>query len=301
MSLPQANQSSFGSSSDDEAMTNVPIDEAGEWEIVDFDAISNKDARRTKKPALAFSWRFQFSLEFSRETSSSMEPESGEKKTHRKRATGQLHDDPTTSQQQQCRFFALPPELRLQIYKHILSCPSSQAVAITWTLSTDNLQQQQQRRRPWTVLAILQTCRRMYAEAETIFYAVNQLHLASVDVARGFLHAISAERLGAIRSLSFSAVSSSSVLTFAQVIADAPALQTVQIHREQSIRYIDVKSWAVLATQITAELSKLRGLRRLDFITPDVTAPTPVEVERMESLRQVDRRIVEAVGTPVSI
>lgn len=272
------------SSSDGNAVAGIPSDETEDWEIVDFEAPLHKEARGSTLSEKVFSWRFQFKLEL---TEGKFIPkESTEEMQHDTAAS--LHND-TVESQQQCRLFKLPPELRLRIYADVLSCPASRAV-ITWTSATTS-----QQKLPWTVLAVLQTCRRIYAEAETIFYSTNQIHLVNHHVAKGFLQTINAERRGAIKKVSFSAASSSSVLSMAHVLTSASRLQVLEIHRQQSIRYIDVRAWAVLAQQIKSELSKLRCLRQLEIITPALDAPSALETERMEKLKHVDDIIVGGV------
>lgn len=273
MSPNPVNQSSFGCLSNDEHAAASPGDEAEDWEIVN-PVPPHQDETHSKKPEPAFSWRFQFSLELSR--GSPATTGSQVKIRHDEEI-----DTPTASEQQQCRLFTLPPELRLRIYNDVLSCPSMKVI-IKRTLSTSNL-------------AILQTCRRIFAEAETIFYSINELHLVDIQVANGFIQTISAERRNAIRSISFLATSSSSALAMIHAITPASQLQILQIHRQQSIRYTDVRSWAVLAKQIKSELSQFHCLYQLEFITPDVEAPTPLETERRGRLTQIDRIMTQNV------
>ncbi|RDW84241.1 hypothetical protein BP6252_01831 [Coleophoma cylindrospora] len=181
------------------------------------------------------------------------------------------------------RLFGLPVEMRIRIYELALAIDSP-TVQLRWhPANTRNLQP--------SVLALLETCHRIFAEAELIFYTVNhfQYPLKSPrGVAAVFPQTINPKRRAAIISLQVSVPAASAALSTIQELALLPRLQRLRIERLHSVRYIDVGQWAVLAKQLKMELEKLAELRELEIVTPETVELTSLEEQRIRRLGKID-------------
>ncbi len=99
---------------------------------------------------------------------------------------------------------SMPPEIRNEIYKHILTVPINDQGTVEVTDEPEHPEQP-------TVLSILQTCRIVNDEAKGLFYHVNPIHLrrhsdckGGLSIARHttiFLLTLSPERLHCIRDI----------------------------------------------------------------------------------------------------
>ncbi|KAH8812888.1 hypothetical protein F5884DRAFT_856179 [Xylogone sp. PMI_703] len=196
-------------------------------------------------------------------------------------------------EQHQCKLFSLPAELRLRIYKQVLSIESP-SVQLKWCPA-----KHRNSLRP-SVLSILETCRRIYIEAEPIFYSVNhfQYPVETPRFATGFCKAINPNRRDAIRSLTIVVSSGSQALRIIEELIPLSKLQKLRIERRQSIRYLEIESWAVLAKQLKMELEKLSELRELEIVTPDAATLTQVEEDRMRRLCRIDSLLQEVTHKP---
>jgi hypothetical protein len=179
--------------------------------------------------------------------------------------------------------FSLPIELRLRIYEEVLFIESSE-VRLKWYPAN-----YRKKLRP-SVLSILETCRRIHGEAESIFYSINQFQcpIETSSLAPGFFQSIGPIRRDAIRSLTVSVSSGSKALALIQDVTLLSKLQKLRIERQLCIRYIDIGTWVVLAKQLKTELKKLGELRELEIVTPETVTPTPEEEQRMQRLVQID-------------
>jgi hypothetical protein len=194
-------------------------------------------------------------------------------------------------EQDLCELFTLPVELRLRIYEQVLSIESPK-VQLNWIAASHR-----QNFQP-SVLSILETCRRIYVEAEPIFYSINHFvypnrWLRSVT---GFSRTINPFRRNAVRSITISASSAGAALSMIEEVTLLSKLQKLRIERRYSIRYTDVGSWVVLAKQLKMELEKLSELQELEIFTPETVTPTPVEEQMVQRLGQIDTLLQEVIS-----
>ena len=92
--------------------------------------------------------------------------------------------------QTRCRLLGLPPEVRNRIYEYVLYVPTTTGkVTLVKRLRPPRELIRRKTPRPsspYTVLALLETCRQVYEEAKAIFYYINHLRLDDKGGAREF-------------------------------------------------------------------------------------------------------------------
>ena len=255
-----------------------------DWEVVEIETPLSEHTHTASTLTLAFTWHCKFALQSAARLS--------ESENHDYKMSTQNNHTISIHKQHHCRLFSLPVELRLRIYELVLSIESPK-VQLKWYPAN---------RKPLrpSVLLILETCRRIYIEAEPIFYSINhfQYPLETPRLATSFCKAIGPKRRGAIRSLTIVASSGSKALSTIQELALLSKLQKLRIERQQSIRYIDMETWVVLAKQLKRELENLSELRELEIVTPETITPTEVEEHRMRRLDQIDALLQEVTSKP---
>ncbi|KAJ2957354.1 hypothetical protein NQ176_g11250 [Zarea fungicola] len=150
---------------------------------------------------------------------------------------------------------------------------------------------------PQTVLRLLETCRQIHAEAEDIFYQVNQIELSDLSMAHKFFRAISQTRRDAIRSIAFSAVSGDGVLTLIRVIAPASRrLRNLRIERGLCIFHMHRHSWTPFADDIVAALRELKELRGLEITAPGLSGKTPAEDRKRKEVKEIEDKVAASLG-----
>lgn len=209
-----------------------------------------------------------------------------------------------TNPQLQSPLFALPTELRLQIWEHLLTL-------LTPTTSTEpfygipmspepHLCPNHRRLRPPSILSILQTCRLAHTEAQTLFYSLNRLH-ADPRIAAARL---SPPRRAAVAAMTMTVTVAQEMTSVARALRSAegalPGLRSLWFVRTQTIKFLDPRPWAVMSYQTAGELrgAKEGGCRLLSevrVITPEEKYPTNADRERWARLRIADERIEAAV------
>ena len=169
--------------------------------------------------------------------------------------------------QTQCRLFHLPTEIRLYIYQ--LTVLIDEEPLVLTDLPTKHL-------------AVLQTCRRILYEAETIFYEMHRFQSSSL------LFHIGPTRQAAITALTIVTSSGGAAHHTITELHLFPKLKSLYIQREMSIRYLNVSEWSVMAKQMQTELAKLPSLVEVKVLTPIASNLTPAEEARREKLARVD-------------
>ncbi|OAQ61595.1 hypothetical protein VFPPC_09417 [Pochonia chlamydosporia 170] len=255
----------------------------GDWEIVELEESHQEHADEAIRPILGLYCSGKFALQINgrENTRRTVLPEPGRHnykfpiflKNH-----GSLYDE-----QAQCILFRLPIELRLRIYEEVLRIKSPK-VQLKWYPASHRTSPH------LSVLSIIETCRRIHAEAEPIFYSINyiQYSVTTPRPSTSFFQTISPTRLESIRSLIISVSSGGEALHIIRELMPLTKLQKLMIERQQCVRYIDIQAWIVLAKQLKMELEKLSELQILDIITPETPKQTPEEEQRMRRLDQVD-------------
>lgn len=170
--------------------------------------------------------------------------------------------------QAQCPLFDLPTEIRLYIYELTVLMPDEPV----------NLEEIPSKHH----LAILQTCRRVFHEAETIFYATHRFQCAPPLFRTGL------SRRNAITRLTIVISSGGAAHAAITKLHQLPNLRSLYIQRKISIRYLNVSGWAIMARQMQTELAKLPSLREVKVFTPVALNLTPAEEQRNEKLKRVD-------------
>jgi hypothetical protein len=188
----------------------------------------------------------------------------------------------TIDQQTQSALFRLPVELRLHIYElHFRLKDGQRPYGLGLAPKGPRL----------SSLSLLLTCRRTLAEAETIFYSVNRLSITDAY----FINSIGVKRREAISKVSIPTSSAAAVLSALQQLRLAPNLKSIVVCRQVSVKYIDVRSWRVMAPQLITELSSMENLQDLSFQNPIAVNLSDNEKVREAELRAVDDRLRGAV------
>jgi hypothetical protein len=272
------------------APSNVPNQQASRtgsensdtegWEVLEIEN-QPKHAGTTSKPTLSFDFHFKLALGNATESKVSRAPSVSNipQNPQRKLSVSRNNQD-------QCQLFRLPAELRLRIYNHLFLI-NSPTVQRKWhPANNTNI-------RP-SVFSILETCQRINHEAEPIFYTINHLQypLTTPRPARNFAQTLNPYRRNAIEQLTILATSGADALSTIEEIKPLSKLRKLRIERRQSIRFINVGDWKVLAKQIKNALEEFQELEGLEIVTPETRTPTtPEEDERFERLELVDKML----------
>lgn len=132
-------------------------------------------------------------------------------------------------------------------------------------------------------LSILQTCRRVLLEAETIFYSTHRFQHSELWLKSGEI------RREAITAIAIITSSAGKAFSDMEDLHHYPNLKSLHIEREMSIRYLNVAEWSIMWRQMKIELGKLPCLREVKIFTPEASSElTPAEEERLQKLKRVD-------------
>lgn len=254
-----------------------------DWEIVEAEERHHNDENIALNRTPMFTWRYEFLLQTGTEASK-------HKCILSETSTAQNNNAASLCQQDQCSIFSLPFELRLRIYEQVLLILP--AVQLMWHPRNSD-----KTVRP-SVLSILETCRRIYTEAESIFYSINHFQFPiknSPTSTPDFCQTINPIRRDAIRSLTISIFSGSALLLHIQKLTSLTKLRKLHIERRFPVRYIDVRSWAIMVKHLKMELEKFGELQGLQIVTPVTELPTREEEKRIQRLGEIDNQIQDVV------
>lgn len=191
--------------------------------------------------------------------------------------------------QSQSVLFTLPAELRLQIYEHALSVERETVLLV----APHFLRKYRQR---VTVLMLLETCRRIHAEAEPIFYRVNRLELPNSAHAGVFFSTVSQTRREAIRSMAIYVWSDYEQLHFIRAIAPASGVRHLRINRACCEWHMEKSIWSRFADDIAAALRELKELRGLEITSPRLPVKTPAVESKRRELKELDDKLIASLG-----
>lgn len=196
----------------------------------------------------------------------------------------QLEKLSLVAEQEHSFLFALPLEIRLQIYDYVLRPPPSNDFGVRMTRSPihPNLP---------TVLSILSTCRQALYEAEHIFYASNRL---VIDGAWSWAR-LGPIRQNAVQALAVPVHSAAGALEALNNLQEVPGLQSLYLVRRMSARYTEISAWKLLTPQLVAQIEKLPKLEELKIITPEAAGIVSGDEERKERLDSIDSRLRQAL------
>lgn len=184
---------------------------------------------------------------------------------------------PVDSQQTQSKLFSVPAEIRDYIYKLVLE------------INDDPVRMETI---PKNHLSILQACRRILLEAETIFYAAHRFQYSGQQ---SHLHRIGPPRRDAITAITI--VTSSGAIAFGMIqgLHRFPNLKSLHIQREVSVRYLNISDWAIMRRQIRSELDRFKHLSEVRILMPLPTSElTQAEMPRAEKLASIDADLVRS-------
>ncbi|EME43846.1 hypothetical protein DOTSEDRAFT_71610 [Dothistroma septosporum NZE10] len=185
----------------------------------------------------------------------------------------------------------LPTLFRLTIYDHILRIPSTTpdgSVKLTHNPS--------HHRHPPSVPALLQTCRLILHEAEGISFTLNRL---CTDHILTFIHSVGERRRLAVTKFTLKANSAAAAHIGLQALEGFGNLESLYLERMASVKYQDVRGWAVMTPQIREEIrgmGRLRVVRVVRVLMPEAADLTEAERGRARRLREIDVGIKGAVG-----
>lgn len=186
------------------------------------------------------------------------------------------------------------------IYDRLLIMPNATA-----QISQDSSQR---------TLALLQTCRLIYAEAVTIFYRSNTLTfpcIKNMAMDRSsvilFIRSVCSERLAAIRRVTLCKIPENGFPSaIAAMQKTVPALQVLWIERKYPAGFIGLENWQDIAPGLREQLAEFPRLRELRFLEPEVSGPKrqPWEeewqaVKRKRAL-QIDDMLMQLVESRTS-
>ncbi|KAK3725246.1 hypothetical protein LTR37_000757 [Vermiconidia calcicola] len=182
----------------------------------------------------------------------------------------------TINLQSASRLFALPVEIRLQIYELVLSFYD--AAAELGRMPIKNR------------LSILQTCRRVLHEAEAIYCSIHYFGsgpgVLEFDL---ILKAIGPRWRNALTSLTVRTSSPFEAVVVIKQLHALPNLKSCYFERQLSVRDLGISDWSLMAKWLQAELAKLEHLQEVKMITPEVSGElTDLEEKRREELRKLD-------------
>lgn len=198
-------------------------------------------------------------------------------------STSEFVEGPT-HQQEHSPLFRIPAEIRLHIYELLFRIPTGdQGVKLRRGGHSHS--------HPMSVLALILTCRRLKDEAEELFYGTNRIFVDDTDI----LGSLGRRRRDAMTSVAVPAQSAGALLARLQDVQQLSNLQSLHIIRTLSVKYIDPRSWAVMAPQIMAEIKKMKALKEVKFITPEAKDLTEHELASQSRLSEIDARIRNAV------
>lgn len=159
-------------------------------------------------------------------------------------------------------------------------------------------------------LALLQTCRLIYAEAVGIFYSRNALSFpCTKSIAMNsssvipFIHSAWSDRLGAIRSVTLCKIPHTGFLPAIAVMQKAvPALEVLCLERKYHAAHANPDVWQDVAATLKAQLDEFPSLRELRFLEPEISGPRPRSREKewqtvkRKRVLQIDDMLVQWVA-----
>lgn len=265
-----------------------PVDDGDDWEVITPPAEAPSRSTAPTRPQRNPYLDFQMSTRFGQLSFTINPGGTGNTRPTTRTGTGIATETrPDTSLQGQSPLFnKLPTEIRLYIYELVLHIPTNNhAVRITNDPDTP---------RKSSILSILQTCQLINSEAETLFYTLNRL-MPLKPAFWASLHQ-NHRRRNAITKLAIPATHPGAAHMALEALTAAPNLKSLYLIREQSARFADIPSWRMMLRQCETAIGNLEKLEELKVITPEVRDPTAPDLVRMGQLKEVDRRLIAAVG-----
>lgn len=208
--------------------------------------------------------------------------------TYTNKVPNKLEHGSSIGLQEQSPLFRIPAEIRLEVYEHILRIPTSSP-----TSSVNLVHRPAQLRIP-SSLSLLETCRLILSEAETLFYALNRL---STAYPANLYNSLNSARRSAITQVTLPALSGASTFALLQQLQNFENVKSVYLERRNSARFQDVRTWRVMEKQIVGVLAGMEELEEVKFWTPEMEGVIiESEKRRGRELEEFDGRVCGAVN-----
>jgi hypothetical protein len=254
------------------------MDENDDWEVVPDEEVTKRPARDDQAAGRPL---FEFNLEIS--VGGHRHAPTTPSANQSSHIVREELDSVSWSEQAQSRIFQLPFEIRLRIYEMVMYVPADRK-GIQFVHHC--------KRETPSVLSMLATCRRALAEAEDIFYSINRFEIQKPEQ----MLSLSKKRREAVRMITLPALSGATTLPLVAQLQHVPKLRSLYLKRHISIKYTDVKAWAVMSYQIATEVKKHEFLEEVVFVMPDAKDLSEFDIQRQRKLDEVDARVARAAG-----
>ncbi|KAK3049181.1 hypothetical protein LTR09_009600 [Extremus antarcticus] len=200
--------------------------------------------------------------------------------------------EPPPDLQEQSPLFRLPAEVRLIMYRMVVS-EDKHVVDI-------HTSEPRKRRR---FMDILRTCRLVFEEAETIYYETHRFRFGGdcMELPRS-LYSVGTFRREAITQFSLHHHDVTMTLKLIRLLWLLPNLKSLHIQRKcvPMMHLHDKESWTRLVPQILAEFAKLKNLQEVEIRTGEAYwGLKPQEEKDWEQLQKVDAMLERGVGIKI--
>ena len=195
-------------------------------------------------------------------------------------------------QQAQSPLFRLPAEIRLHIFELVLKVDWAGPERFEFGVNIKQVPADEKR---LSVLSVLGTCRRVLAEAEDMYYAINRLEVRWSDYT-SFVSSLEQPRRDAITSLTIWCYSATpALLETLQQLALTPNVKSLWLGADGSIMVASVRSWEQATPQLMVELGKLEFLEELKILMPGAWYTGVDNLADNQRLVEVEKTLQAAV------
>ena len=195
-------------------------------------------------------------------------------------------EDKTINPQTSSPFFHhLPAEIRLQIYELVLYVPPPAGQTCIFLSKHYHSTP--------SVLTLLETCRLIFSEAETIFYSINRLCCSPNYTS---WKAVNIRRRAAVTMFELPAGDAARIHEgLVMLRKQCPNLKSLFLRRNQSVKFTHAGTWAIMANQIRTELEGMKELRELKIFVPEAKDLSQADIERQKKLDGIDESLYDVV------
>ena len=186
-----------------------------------------------------------------------------------------------------CRLLTLPAEIRIRIYDYVLYVPTADG-----KLTLVKRRQRVSDNEPYSVLAILQTCRQIRNEAEAVFYHINHLRfkdLSQIFAPKSRTCYLGLPRRAAIRTLTVGIGNCFFNGPIVGGIEWFSSLEVLQLELRPRVTHNLRMFWNCHGTgRLPSTLAKLEMLKEIRLIAP-------INSGMDEKCEEIGARLMEAV------
>lgn len=156
----------------------------------------------------------------------------------------------------------------------------------------------EQETKGYSVLALLETCRLVHAEAERIFFAINWLAVDAYSRFNTFGDSVGEDRLRLVRNVSVRAHSWWHLARLARMLRHGQGIESIRVSWQKDIGNVERGIEPDIADELQTALVELKALRELVFVGPDVQGKSESDgefEERLAQLRETEGTFAEWV------